>query len=273
LKKFHLKYMRMSIEYDTISKIIFGGVMKFLVFLLFSFVSAQAIITIAPVDIGQKPGKSGMFKGSFETKRGNSDVDTYSAGLRLQYDNNESYLIWSDFTFSYGKSSGVTNTNKTYAHLRYIHHLYEKSIDWETFLQSETNEFTNVKHRYLGGGGVRFFAKKKHFGKLHLGVGAFYEDISYTTTIDPTEKNLRANTYLAYTNNFTKESYLSYVFYYQPKVDAFEDYILSNGLELNILIYKQFYLNFVFFYDYDSMPAIGVKKEDISQKTSFLYKF
>ena len=248
--------------------------MKFFLFLLFSFISAQAIITIAPVDIGQKPGKSGMFKGSFETKRGNSDVDIYSAGLRLQYDNNESYLIWSDFTFSYGKSSGVTNTNKTYAHLRYIHHLYEKkSIDWETFIQSETNEFTNVKHRYLCGAGMRFFSEKKHWGKLHLGVGAFYEDISYTTIIDPTEKNLRVNTYLAYTNNFTKESYLSYVFYYQPKADALKDYILSNGLELNILIYKQFYLNFVFFYDYDSMPAIGVKKEDISQKTSFLYKF
>ena len=121
-----------------------------------------------------------MIKGSFETKRGNSDVDSYSAGLRLQYDSNASYLIWSDFTFAYGKSSGVANTNKTYAHLRYIHRLYEKSVDWETFVQ----------HRYLGGGGLRFFANKNCFGKIHLGLGAFYEDISYTTTVDPAEKNL-----------------------------------------------------------------------------------
>lgn len=247
--------------------------MKFFLLLFLTFVSAEAIITIAPVDIGQKPGKSGMIKGSFETKRGNSDVDSYSAGLRLQYDSNASYLIWSDFTFAYGKSSGVTNTNKTYAHLRYIHRLYEKSVDWETFVQSETNEFTNVKHRYLGGGGLRFFANKNSFGKIHLGLGAFYEDISYTTTVDPAEKNLRVNTYLAYTNNFTKESYISYLFYYQPKVDLPRDYILSNGLELNILVYKQLYLNIVFFYDYDAKPAIGIKKEDISQKTSFIYKF
>ncbi len=247
--------------------------MKHIILFLLFVCNSYAIITIAPVDIGDNPGKSGMIKGSFETKRGNSDVDNYSAGLRLEYDNNESYLLWSDFTFSYAKSSGVTNTNKTYAHIRYIHRVYEKSLDWESFIQSQTNEFTKVKHSYLGGGGVRFFWHNPKYGKLHIGTGAFYEDISYTTEVDPREHNFRINTYIAYTNNFTKKSSLSYVFYYQPKIDAFNDYILSNGLELNIWIYKQLYLNFVFYYDFDSQPAIDVKKEDISQKTSLLYKF
>jgi hypothetical protein len=230
-------------------------------------------VTISPVNIGDKPGSSGMFKGSFETQRGNSDVDNYSAGLRFQYDNNVSYILWSDFVFSYGKSSGVTNTNKTYAHVRYIHKLYKKSIDWESYLQSETNEFTKVKYRYVGGAGLRLYKKKQKFGELYLGVGAFYEDIAYTTSLDPQEYNLRLNNYLAYTNKFTKESYISYVLYYQPKVDAMSDFILSNGLELNILVYKQLYLNITFYYDYDAVPAVGVEKADISQKTSFIYKF
>jgi len=214
-----------------------------------------------------------MLKGSFETKRGNSDVDSYSAGLRLQYDNNESYLIWSDFTFSYGKSSGVTNTNKTYAHVRYVHHLYKKSLDWETFVQVETNEFTKVEDRDLYGAGLRLLINKNNFGKLHVGFGSFYEYLAYTTTVDPVEKNIRLNTYLAYKNNFTKKSSLTYVLYYQPKIDAFNDYIFSNALELNIFIYKKLYLNIVFFYDYDSRPALDVKQKDISQKTSLIYKF
>ena len=235
--------------------------------------NAYAIITIAPVDIGAKPGISGMLKGSFETKRGNTDVDNYSAGLRVQYDNNSSYVMWSDFTFSYGMSSSVRNTNKTYAHVRYVHKLYEESFDWETYAQSETNEFTKVKHRFLGGGGLRFQNKKQSWGKLHVGVGAFYEDIAYTTSVDPTEKNLRMNTYLAWTKYFTKESSISYVFYYQPKADEFSDYITSHGVEMTIYVYKQLYIDFVFYYDYDSVPAVGVKSEDITQKTSFIYKF
>jgi len=247
--------------------------MKILLILLFFFYNAYAIITIAPVDIGEKPGFSGMLKGSFETKRGNTDLDNYSAGLRVQYDNNSSYVVWSDFVFSYGMTSGVKNTNKTYAHLRYIHALYEKSINWESFIQSETNEFTKVKHRFLGGGGIRFQNRETVWGKIHAGVGVFYEDIAYTTRLDPNEKSLRINTYFAYTKNFTKESSLSYVFYYQPKADEFSDYITSHGLELNIYVYKQLYINVVFYYDYDSVPAVGVKKEDVTQKTSFIFKF
>jgi len=247
--------------------------MKVFLMLLLLYVNSYAIVTIAPVNIGDKPGKSGMLKGSFETKRGNSDVDNYSAGLRFSYDNNSSYVIWSDFTFSYGKSSGVTNTNKTYTHIRYIHKLYKKSIDWESFIQSETNEFTKVKYRYIEGAGLRFYAKKATLGELYVGVGLFNENIAYTTDVDPRESNIRLNNYIAYTNKYTKESYISYISYYQPKINSFSDYIFSNGIELNVLIYKEIYLNITFYYDYDSSPAIGVEKEDVTQKTSFIYKF
>jgi hypothetical protein len=244
----------------------------FLLFLLF-FTNLYAIVTIKPVNIGDKPGRSGLIKGSFETKRGNSDVDNYTAGARFQYDNNVSYVIWSDFTFSYGKSSGETNTNQTYSHIRYIHKLYKKSIDWETFVQLETNKFTNVKYRNLVGLGLRFYAKKSHFGELYLGVGSFYENIAYTTNVDPKEHNIRLNNYIAYTNKFTKESFISYILYYQPKIDEINDYIFSNAFELNVLVYKQLSLNITITYNYDAKPAIGIKREDIAQKTSFVYKF
>jgi len=246
---------------------------KLLGVLLFTTLPLEAIITISPVNIGDNPGWSGSLKGSFETKRGNSDVDNYSAGLRASYDNNISYVVWSDFTFSYGKASGETNTNKTYAHIRYIHATSIPEINYELFIQSEMNEFTMVSRRRLAGGGLRYHLSNDSYGSLYFGLGGFYETISYTTSVDPRETNLRVNSYIAYTKQFNKESKLSYVGYYQPKVDDVSDYILSNGLELEVLIYKTLYLNFVFYYDVDSCPAYGVEKEDISQRTSFLYKF
>jgi hypothetical protein len=251
-----------------------GMIKQLFFFLFFLTVSLEAVITISPVNIGEKPGFSGSLKGSFETKRGNSDVDNYAAGIRGQYDNNTTYVLWADFTFSYGKASGETNTNKTYSHIRYIHTMeIQKEFNYELFAQSEMNEFTMVKKRFLSGGGLRYHMQDDVYGNLYFGLGAFYEHIAYTTQIDPNEANLRVNSYIAYTKRFNKESKLSYVGYYQPNINKSIDYILSNGLEVEVLVYKKLYLNFVLYYDIDTQPAIGVKKEDISQKTSFIYKF
>lgn len=232
------------------------------------------MITITPSEIGKKPGYSGLLKGSFETKRGNSDTDNYSAGLRAQYDNNSSYLFWSDFVFDYGKASGETNTNKTYVHLRFIHTLTDnKTLNYELYGQSETNEFTNVEHRFLVGGGLRYHDDMQKYGNLFFGLGGFGEDIKYLSLADLHEQNLRINSYISYTKKFDKKSKLSYVMYYQPQVDDFGDYIFSNALEMTILIREKLYLSCVLYYNVDSAPAVGIGKEDFTQKTSFIYKF
>jgi hypothetical protein len=248
--------------------------MKFVAILILSVINLFAIITIAPVKIGDKPGYSGVLKGSFETKRGNTDVDNYSAGLRGQYDNNETYVLWSDFVFAYGKASGETNTNKTYAHVRLVHTFLDiPSINYETFVQSATNEFTNVKKKILLGGGLRYYKDLKRYGNFYIGLGGFYENIHYLTSLDPTESHGRVNSYVSYTKSFNKSSKLSYVMYFQPKMDDIGDYIFSNALELQVMIYKKLLLSFVIYYDDDSKPATDVKSRDFTQKTSFLYKF
>ncbi len=247
--------------------------MKYLIAFILSLSMAHAIITVVPVEVGDNPGFSGKLSGSLETKRGNTDKDEYNAGLRLQYDNNESYVLWSDIIGSYGEVDGVKNTNKTYAHVRYIHDLYKENYTWETFFQSATNEFTKVDRKRLYGGGVRYNTSHTEYGEIFLGFGGFYETIEYTTFIDPHENNVRINSYLAYTKELGDKSKVAYVAYYQPNTKDFTDHIISNAIELYINIYEKFYLSFVFYYDIDSKPAIGVEKEDITQKTSFIYEF
>jgi len=248
--------------------------MKLLLLLFFTTSYLFGVITIAPVNIGEKSGYSGMIKGSFETKRGNSEVDNYAGGVRVQYDEEDEYSIWGDFVFAYGEASGKVNTNKTYLHLRLVHTFLEtEEVNSEGYFQSETNEFTNVKRRLLLGGGLRYHKDMDDYGNLYFGLGAFGENISYLTNADDSEYNLRLNSYISYTKEFTKSSKLSYVLYYQPNVSTFNDYIFSSGLELEVLIYEKLYINFVFYYDIDTDPAFGVEEKDISQKTSLIYKF
>jgi putative salt-induced outer membrane protein YdiY len=246
--------------------------MKFFLLCIFLVSYLEAIITIKPVVIGAKPGTSGTVEGSFQTKRGNTEKDEYTLGIKAQYDNNRSYVTFIDLIGVYGEASGVRNTNKTYLHTRFIHK-FIANLNYELFFQSETNEFTSVEKRRVVGGGFRYHFLDKKLGDLFFGLGAYYETISYTTTIDPFEKNVRINSYVAYTTEFTKTASFTYVGYYQPKIDFFNDYILSNAVALKIDIYEHLNLNFKLYYDVDSKPAIGREKMDFTQVTSFSYDF
>lgn len=246
--------------------------MKLLLLLLMNFGYLHAIITIAPQELGAKAGVSGKVEASLETKRGNTDSDSYSGGIELKYDNNSSYLIWSNFTGNYAKASGATNTNKTYAHVRLIHSLFEYT-EWESFVQSESNKFTNIQKRRLVGLGLRFHLLDDDFGKIYSGLGAYYENIGYTTQVDPDEKNARVNFYVAYVKKFAEKNKFAYVAYYQPQFSDFSDYISSQSLLLEIHIYKELYINFKLYYDVDTHPAQGIKEVDFTQTTAFSYKF
>ncbi|MFT7860628.1 MAG: DUF481 domain-containing protein [Sulfurimonas sp.] len=245
------------------------------IFVLLSFVTSMfAVVTIAPVEIGNDPGVSGSVELSIANARGNTDKDEYKGGVKVQYDNNSSYVTWAQASANYAEVDGKKNTNKTYMHLRYIHTFYkQKDLIYELFGQSQTNEFTKVENRFLLGGGYRYHLLDELMGKVYLGAGAFYEHINYTTQIDEQENNLRANLYLSYTNQFGDDAKLSYIGYYQPKFSSFSDYIITNTVELEVHVYKKLFISLQVNYDYDSKPAREVKKDDFTQTTSLVYKF
>ena len=246
--------------------------MKILVLVILIFAFAEAIITVKPTEIGDKPGMSGTLEGSLQTKRGNTEKDEYTLGLKVQYDNNSSYTIFANVIGVYGEASGVRNTNKTYGHMRFIHTLYG-NFDYELYLQSETNEFTSIDMRRLGGAGARYHLEEDSYGDFFFGFGAYNEAISYSTLLDPDENNIRINSYIAYTVDFSKTTKFIYVGYYQPRVDDMSDFITSNALELKINIYAKLNLKLRVFYDYDGKPAIGREKTDFTQISSFSYDF
>ncbi len=222
--------------------------MKFL--LLITLITTQyvfALVTIAPVEIGDKPGLSSTIEAALETKRGNSDTDDYKASARTTYDSNESYVAWVEVSGAYGKANKEENTNKLFSHARYIRAITKETIRGELFLQLQNDEFKEIKSRALGGIGARF--------KLHgiwqnsrgfLGLGAFYEDIVYNNPLlNPSEQNIRANAYFAYSINFNKSASIAYTLYYQPKVNDFSDNVQSHEVELKLGIYKNLFFYWI----------------------------
>jgi putative salt-induced outer membrane protein len=237
--------------------------------------SLCALVSIAPVEIGSKPGFSGTVGGEIGSKSGNTNTNGYALGARLQYDQGSDYLAWGTLTYNYGKSNSVKNEDKLYTHLRFIHTLYEDNWCSELFLQSEQDKFKSINNRSLAGVDVRWrIFNSTKLGKGYIGVGALKEEIFYTqSSINPNENNTRLNSYITYTENFTEFSKLSYIGYYQPKLNNGSDYITSQNIELIVPIFEKLNLMITAFYLFDSHPALGVKKEDVQYKTSFTWKF
>lgn len=251
--------------------------MKYIVLLLFAFTNLlYAVVSIAPVEIGEKKGFSFKVETGLESKRGNTDKDNYMLSSRVIYDESKSYVSWVEFLGEYGESNSREDTNKYFSHIRFIHALTDDdNLRYELFSQHENDKFRKIKSRLLGGLGLRYrFIKDEKKSKGYFGLSVFNEEIIYNNSaVDPLENNTRLNSYLSYSSKFSKESQFSCSIYFQPKADDFSDYINTNDLELKFKLLKEIFLKVYVTYTTDSKPPIGVKKYDFTQNTSFVFEF
>ncbi|MBU1657499.1 DUF481 domain-containing protein [bacterium] len=256
-------------------------VMKLLALLLISITSLFALVSIAPVEIGDKPGTHGVGAVSLESKRGNTDKNNYKASVRITYDDNVSAVTWGEVSGEYGDTNYQKNTDNLYAHVRHITKIDDKNLRAEYFGQIQNDEFKLIKDRFLLGAGIRYklFELLNNIStdvfkdsKGYVGLGGFYEYIDYTSQ-DSCENNIRLNAYFGYTMKLEEKVSFSYAFYYQPKIYDFKDYVSSNKLELKVHIYKKLFLAFNLFYETDSKPPAGVKTDDYGQLTNFIFEF
>ncbi len=260
--------------------------MKLLIILLINITSLLALVSVAPVDIGDRPGTHVIGSVSLESKRGNTDRNNYQASARVTYDDAQDYVVWGEVAGEYGQSRHQKDTDNLYAHLRYISAIdllpiYSNNLRAEYFGQIQRDEFKLIEERGLLGVGLRY----KLFELLnsispnvfrtsrgYLGAGGLYERIGYTSD-DPIENNVRLNTYFAYVMEFSRDASFSYNFYYQPKINYFSDYAISNKFELKVKIFEKFFLSFNAYYDVDSIPPHSVETNDYGQKTNLIFEF
>jgi hypothetical protein len=249
---------------------------NFMTKLLFTFIlllqtSLFAIVTVKPLDIGEKPeGYSGELSFSWNVNEGNSNTDARSAGLYLQQDYNES-LLFIKASYDYGESLGTNYMDKSFLHARRIHRLYEH-IDDEVFMQEQSDAFQSLTSRTLVGAGLRWHnGDANKSGRFYLGLGAFY--LTELETNLPEEHYARANFYFSYKYAPSNQYTFAFVSYYQPRADDTSDYLLLSTGEINIALSEKLALKFSMSYNVNSDPALGVVPEDYSQNTAIKYTF
>jgi len=253
--------------------------MRFLLYFLFFTLPIFAIVDIVPVDFQDtSEGFSGSAFGSYELKRGNTDKNELDIGGRLQFDTDET-ITWIEGEMEKDKVRGIDTDDNAFVHLRHVHQLYTPSWAWEVFTQFKKDQFKNIQDRSLVGGGLRYKVFDiGDYNKMFFGLGMYDERVSYTPDpvtgkVDPSEINLRMNSYLSYRTKVNKVLDVSLLSYFQPKVNAMHDYMAATTAELIVHLTKVLDLSYTIEYDYDSRPPTEIKKEDIDQRLSFIYRF
>jgi len=175
-------------------------------------------------------------------------------------------------SYSYGKSRGVRDTNKAFAHLRHRYNFVEH-WDVEAFAQAQQNEFSLLKLRTLIGGGLRWSTRSDDFS-LAIGAGSFYErEELKPAALEPVARLWRGNAYLALFYRLNEHVRAQSTIYYQPAWQRPSDFRLLDNAALNVGLTDHLDLKLSIEYARDSRPPLGVRANDMSYKSGLELRF
>jgi putative salt-induced outer membrane protein YdiY len=239
--------------------------------------SAQAIVSMEDLHLGAPPeGFSGQLELAINGVAGNTRKSSSNFGTRMQWHKKQhtNFLV---LNYAYGRSQGITDTNKGFVHLRHIYQT-RATRAWEAFAQATKNEFTRLSLRTLLGGGTRLALIERQKQKAaFLGLGAFYEQeklSNHQTSTDERTSNLwRANLYFVFKYRFNTGVTILSSTYYQPSVNTPSDYRLSETASLNVKLADNLALSLSLDIAHDSRPPQNVTTTDTSYQTGITYSF
>lgn len=246
---------------------------KLLSFSLILTTFSYSFINIEPPVIGEKEGLTGEVSLGAKYSSGNTDSRSVGLSGKGEYSEKE-WLVYLIASYTYGESNDEKDTNDGLVHLRYVHNIANTAYDYEFFLQTEFNEFQDIKERSLAGANIR---KKLDlpFDKFYVGLGLFYSymEPDIITILDPVYKRTRMNSYLSFLKNINENFSITYLGFYQPNVEDFSDFRISQILQLNTSITSDLILGFDINHAYNATPYHQIEKSDVRSTINLRYKF
>jgi len=189
--------------------------------------------------------------------------------VHAQYKTSRSlYLALSDYEVIRSGSSDFSN--KGMQHLRYN---YKLNRIWtlEAFGQAQFNKVLNLNFRGLAGTGVRVKLAGEEKLRLYCGMAYMYE---YEDPLEsPAENNHRLSNYLSVSFKPVKHFNVVNTTYYQPRIDLFADYRVSNNLDLIFNISSRLSYALALEFVLDNRPLPEMPREVYSLRNKLILDF
>ena len=243
---------------------------------LFGSETSFAIVSMEKLHFKQhQSGTSGAIKLSTNLTGGNSETERYTVDVQTQWHRPE-FINLLLLGYDYGISSGVRNINKRFIHLRHIHRIND-DLAWEAFGQLEQNEFTRLSYRRLFGTGARFEIAPSDRNQAYLGAGAMQVEESIHTqtgyTDDGIFNTIRANFYLLWRLQASKNYSLGSALYYQPNISQLDDFRVLFDASIKSVLTSNTSLTISYELEQASQPPQGIKPVDTTFKAGITYKY
>ena len=235
--------------------------------------SVLATVNIETLRSGEEEnGFDSTLAYSFYEASGNTEIESHKTTLRTDYqtDSYDAFLVVSE---KRGKKADALYMDKGFVHLRFIMPV-SKVITPEVFIQKEYNDFTLLLDRRLGGGGLRFALLKDNPNyNIHLGLGAMREREVLDLTPNLTTRYTRFTNYLSMKFKINETLSFTGTGYYQPRLDKSEDYriLFDGGFTFKITKHLDFAVEVN--HRRDSLPPLGVEKDDTEITNSIKVRF
>ncbi len=201
-----------------------------------------------------------------------NDIFKITNRAHLQYRNNRNlYLIVTNLNFQQLDSSKFVNSGTV--HLRY-NYKFRPKIAWEVFFQSQYDAVSNIDLRNLIGSGPRFKLGTSEKYKFYMGTLVMYEYEKSTEILGTNvNRDARGSAYLSFSLYPSNQFSVVSTSYYQPKLNAFGDYRISNDTSLAFEIYKGLGFKSTFNLLFDAFPPTGVPRTQYTWTNGIVYTF
>ncbi|MGV8812963.1 MAG: DUF481 domain-containing protein [Gelidibacter sp.] len=244
--------------------------------ILFFLIITNSYSQVINVETLRKKTDSAKWTGSISLDasliRNKNNIFKIATKSDIQYNNKkELWLFVNDLKFE--KAAGESFVNKGTQHLRYNHRITE-TIKMEAFAQAQYDAISEIDFRGLIGLGPRFKLTSNENYRFYLGTLVMYE---YEKASDLAEnrihKDFRASTYLSFSLYPTENLGIISTSYYQPRLDALNDYRLSSTTSVLFKIQKNLAFKTTFIYNFDAYPVVTIPQSQYELTNGLLFTF
>lgn len=239
--------------------------------ILIAFLSQQAQAFINVEEVRREAGAGFVGKSSATLNGQKGNTDKFAVGLSTLniYRHGENELLFlGDYNFS--ETFGPTDTNNGRLHVRYTINPEDK-YSWESFIQSEFDQFKQIRSRDLAGLNLRQRLGKNQKESFYAGYGTFYE---YQIWNDGEIFQIpRANLYLAYVDQFNPCCSAFGIVYLQPSWLALKDFRFELQAGTTAILTERLSLTAQFSVETETKRPVGVKPTDVTYTSGLILKY
>lgn len=194
-------------------------------------------------------------------QQGNTDKIGGHSALKLDRVSSIDEFLFNANIF-YSETHQKKDTHKGDMTLKYDYDFYKKE-SFFLFIIPSYNEFHNIKYRIQNGIGLKHTFLKNEYHNHSLSGAVLYEVKEYLHIKEKKEiTRLSFRPKMKYL--FNKENTLLLIFFYQPKIDQWEDYRMLLEFSIDFKIIKYLFFEFKILDEYNNIVIDNIERNDIT---------